>query len=321
MATERMNDKPKKPRGPRRLEYIPENLRGIAGVEHLTTLRQLKRLQEYCSQEPTLRPPFVRLGASVYSRRLRKRGGRSSATYAVDVKGVVSVVRRFGDPRRVHAWMSMARRPWNQSFDECCAFIPHLANQRVVRVVTLASLCADHPPEWVGDKTPEALRPDGESIRRVWACATKRDVGGADREFVVEGHGEWWKGRDIPDLVGIREAQRTVVCAEDATLWLGPLGVLAIPHYSFADLRLMEHRGEVIEHLGDFIVGELRKLVASHVNTRLAMAAATCADERLCDGLKQALATLHPFTVTQSEVRGVAEGLAREIIAEQEVHA
>ena len=105
-------EKPKKLRGPKRVEYIPARLRGITGVEQLTTVRQMTRLLEYLQAGPENRLPFVRLGASVQS---KSRSGKPKATstYAVDVDGQISVIRLNSDPRRSHVWVQCERRPWN----------------------------------------------------------------------------------------------------------------------------------------------------------------------------------------------------------------
>lgn len=101
-----------KKRGPKRIEYIPAALAGIAGAEGLTTVRQLERLLEYLQTPAETRAPFVRLGASVPARKAGKLAA-PSATYAVDVDGKVSVIRREGDPRLLHKWATNGRRPWN----------------------------------------------------------------------------------------------------------------------------------------------------------------------------------------------------------------
>lgn len=317
MSKEPRKKSSKRMRGPRRLQYIPEGLRGIPGVEQLTTVRQMKRLVEFCHEAQATRPAFVRLGSSVHAAERLTRRRRSSATYAVDVNGAVSVLRRVGDPRRTHLWMSNARRPWNLAYEDRTGFISHLAQQRTVRIVTLAS-DDGAMPEWTGLAVPEALRPDGECIRRVWACAPKRDASGSDREFVVEGRDGWWEGRIIPDLAGIREAPRTVVCAEDATLWIGPLGVVDMPLHSFADGLLLEHRGRVIEQLGDYIIGQLREGIATHVRDRARMAGVSYSPQQLERGLKKAVSRLDPFTVNHVEAKEAAEEMACAIIADAE---
>lgn len=306
-------------RGPRRMEYIPEDLRGITGVEQLTTVRQMKRLLEYCHEPQAVRPPCARLGSSVHSAKLPKRGRKPSATYAVDFHGVVSVVRRVGDPRRIHLWMTNERRAWNLAYRDRARFTSHLSRRHTVRVVTLASFEVGSSPIWMGLAIPEALRPDGEIIRRVWACAPKRDAGGADREFVVEGRDGWWEGRTIPDLAGIREAPRAVLCAEDATLWIGPLGVVEIPLSSFADTRLLEYRGVVIEHLGDFLVGQLRAWIATYMRDRVRGADMNCSPHQLEEAVNQTLSILNPFRASHDEVTEAAERSACAIIAEAEV--
>jgi len=103
-----------KKRGPKRLEYIPQLFRHIAGVEELTTVRQLDKLQEYLATPEEERPPYVRLGASVpqYSERAVK---LPSVTYAVTVDGEVSVIYQQKDPRRAEVWFANAARPWNLS--------------------------------------------------------------------------------------------------------------------------------------------------------------------------------------------------------------
>lgn len=313
--------KARKKRAPSRIEYIPVELRGIPGVEQVTTVRQLRRLLEYCHEPQADRPAFLRLGSSVHSSKLPKRGRKPSATYAVDVDGVVSVIRRIGDPRRMHLWMSNDRRSWNISRQLRCGNQSSPVRQSTTRIVTLASFDADAPPMWMGLAIPEALRPDGRDIHRVWACAAKRDAGGCDREYVVEGRHGWWNDREVPDLVSIREAHRMVVCAEDATLWLGPEGVVEIPQYSFADVQLIECNGQVIEDLIVHVTAKMIAHVMTHSKACLAMSDAPCSEATLRLRGERALEDLNPLSATLNEVKAAAESMVREVIAEQEVVA
>lgn len=100
-------------RGPRRLEYIPESVRHVEGVEVLTTMQQLTRLKDYLETPPAARAPYIRLGASVYSYERNGAIPPPMATYAVDVDGTVRVFRKNGDPRVLHRWMTRPTRAWN----------------------------------------------------------------------------------------------------------------------------------------------------------------------------------------------------------------
>lgn len=102
----------KRIRGPQRVEYIPDALRSVQGIEKLTTVRQMRRLVDYRLIPAEDRPAFVRLGASVPPR-VSKKTRKGSSTYAVDVDGEVRIVRLDGDPRRVYVWVRNAKRPWN----------------------------------------------------------------------------------------------------------------------------------------------------------------------------------------------------------------
>jgi hypothetical protein len=95
------------------LEYIPPQFREVKGVEILTTVAQLQRLQEFLDAPEHERPAFVRLGSSVPPRGTPAETRRPTATYAVDVDGEVSVIRRMQDPRAVHRWMTNPAREWN----------------------------------------------------------------------------------------------------------------------------------------------------------------------------------------------------------------
>lgn len=97
------------------LAYIPLQLRDVQGVEVLTTVAQLQRLQEYLDTPDHERPAFIRLGSSVPPRGVSKETRRPTATYAVDVDGQVRVFKRIQDPRAAHRWMTNPAREWNIS--------------------------------------------------------------------------------------------------------------------------------------------------------------------------------------------------------------
>jgi len=100
--------------GPKRLDYVPHQFRGIQGVEQLTTVRQLENLKRYLETPVAQRPPYVRIGASVpqYCEDKRK---LPTATYVVMVDGAVTVMRKQRDPRNAEKWFKNPRRPWNLS--------------------------------------------------------------------------------------------------------------------------------------------------------------------------------------------------------------
>jgi len=107
----------KKKPGPKSkpLGYIPPQFREVQGVEVLTTIAQLQRLQEFMDTPQHERPAFVRLGSSVPPRGTSKESRRPTATYAVDVEGEVSVLKRSQDPRAAHRWITNPAREWNIS--------------------------------------------------------------------------------------------------------------------------------------------------------------------------------------------------------------
>jgi hypothetical protein len=111
-----MNTKSKKKTGPKPITYIPPQFRHIPGAEHLTTHRQLIRLREYLQLRDSERSAYFRLGASVpqYGPENTR---KPSATYAVMIDGVVSIIRLEYDPRAAERWVSNARRPWNMSHE------------------------------------------------------------------------------------------------------------------------------------------------------------------------------------------------------------
>jgi hypothetical protein len=112
-----------------------------------------------------------------------------------------------------------------------------------------------------------------------------------------------------------------VVCAEDVTLWLGPKGVVEIPQYSFADMQLIECQGGVVQDLIAHVTANMRAHAMTYSKSRLAMSGAPYSEAALRLRVEQAIRTLAPLSATVEEVRTGAEGVAREIIAEQEVVA
>jgi hypothetical protein len=102
--------------GPKPITYIPLQFRHIPGAEHLTTPRQLIRLREYLQTRDSERSAYCRLGASVppYGPENTR---KPTATYAVTVDGVVSIIRLERDPRAAERWVSNPRRSWNMSHD------------------------------------------------------------------------------------------------------------------------------------------------------------------------------------------------------------
>jgi len=260
----------------------------------------------------------MRLGASVHAP--TQRGRRpSSAVYAVDVNGSVSVIRRSGDPRRIHAWASNSRRPWNLAARFKSTARRQIDVRRVVRIVTLASLDPDPAASqaWMGDAVPRALRPDGIEILRVWACAPRHDIGGSDRSFVVEGNDGWWDRLDVPDLVGIREADRTVVCAESATLWLGPLGAVEVGHYTFADQHLIRRQGASIDNLGEFLAQRLDAAVRLRARASVHPAFIGCPANRLEAGIAFVLEQIDPITASMDDIEHAVNDLADILMAER----
>jgi hypothetical protein len=101
------------------LAYIPPQFREVQGVEVLTTVTQLQRLQEYLDTPQNERPAFVRLGASVPPPGTSNEARKPTATYAVDVDGQVRVFKRIQDPRAAHRWMTNPAREWNISASFC----------------------------------------------------------------------------------------------------------------------------------------------------------------------------------------------------------
>lgn len=111
-----MNTASKKKTGPKPITYIPAQFQHLPGAEHLATPGQLVRLREYLQTRDSERPAYCRLGASVpqYGPENTR---KPTATYAVTVDGVVSIIRLERDPRAAERWVSNARRPWNMSHE------------------------------------------------------------------------------------------------------------------------------------------------------------------------------------------------------------
>lgn len=107
------NPKPYHSRGRQRLERIPERFRSIPGIEHVTTVRQLRRLYEYLMLDPAARAPFIRLGCSVSHGQARLTNPPTS-TWVVTVGNEVRIIHKHGwDPRSAWKWFRNPARPWN----------------------------------------------------------------------------------------------------------------------------------------------------------------------------------------------------------------
>lgn len=114
MAKIMQNEKQIMKRGPRRLEYVPQQFRGIPGIESVDTVQQLTKLKKYMEIPEQDRPAYVRIGCSVSHD--RGEDGKvipATSTWAVTVDGKLSIVKKLGDPRSAHKWMSNEGRAWN----------------------------------------------------------------------------------------------------------------------------------------------------------------------------------------------------------------
>jgi len=305
--------KQKRIRGPKRIEFVPEPMRGIEGVGEVTTVRQLVRLQEYLATAHGQRMPFVRLGASVPAKKGRRKVG-PSATYAVDVEGRVAVIRKSGDPRRTHLWVQNERRPWNLCRDSRFGAL-HTVSATNVRVVTLAvfDVEGDTAPAWLGEELPQALRPDG-TITRVWTCHSRKDAGGADREFVVEGFGTWWEGRAIDDLVAIREAYGKIVSAEGGTLWVTSDRVIEFPAYGYADNEMLLMVGEVCTDPMEYLRRRLAEKLRLRVRSEVTMANHAPSDTAIRSAVRRAVESLDIRTASLADVGALQAELIAALI-------
>jgi len=304
-------------RGPKRLDIVPEQFLGISGVKELTTIKQLLRLQEYLAIAQDRRPAYVRLGASVPPGKYRKTSPTS--TYAVDVEGSVSVIRRIGDPRVAHRWVRNERRPWNLCRDARFAQ-PSRGPATNVRVVSLAvlNIAEGAQPEWLCDGLPSGLRPDKQVIR-TWPCHPHRDAGGADRDFIVEGRGDWWVGRDIPDLAAIREARGRILSVEFGTLWIGDGEVVEFPAYGYADNELLPLVGRVssdpIKYLRERLAERLRMRI------RVSPASMATSESMVRAEVERAVHSVDIRTAGLSDVDALEARLAAALAAGREVSA
>jgi len=312
--------KQKKMRGPKRVEFIPESMRGVAGVEEVTTVKQLVRLQEFVAMAPGERLPFVRLGSSVPAQNGRRELS-PSATYAVDVEGRVSVIRKSGDPRRAHIWIQNSLRPWNLCRDSRFG-VSHTVSATRVRVVTLAALDAEggSVPTWLSEESPECLRPDGK-ITRVWACHARLQSGCASRVFIVEGVGNWWEQREIADLDSIRETKNEIISAEGSMLWVAQDRVIEFSPYGYADSELLPKVGELCVDP----ISYLRTRLAEQLRVRVCAAVSVAGDDYdesiVCDRVKRAVASIDISTAGLADVDALRTELIAMLITRREVCA
>jgi len=306
--------------GPKRLGYIPAQYAAITGIETLTTVRQLTRLADFLSVGAETRPPFVRLGSSVSARRGRRKPVASS-TYAVDVDGVVSVVHRRDDPRRVHAWMCNERRPWHLCRDARVVSAEPPPSSVLIVTFGAVTASADAAPDWSGDVVPTILVPDGKHLRRVWPCATRRDGNMVFREFVVEGAYKWSEAIDHADLLTTREATHEVISTESVVLWIGEQGVMEYRHYSWADGELLPTRGRQLPDADSYLRERLFDRLRLRVAARCSQDGVAVEDDRVRAAVMQSVANADMQTMSLSDVGSMEASLVASLRPHEEVVA
>lgn len=110
----------KRKTGPGRIDRsdMSSHVDRVKGIENVYTINQYKRLLEYLDIREEDRPPFMRLGSSVPTKKKGEdpeKGEKKvpKSTWVVTVRGEVEVIVREQDPRRAQRWMECDNRPWN----------------------------------------------------------------------------------------------------------------------------------------------------------------------------------------------------------------
>lgn len=223
-------------RGPRRLEYLPEQYRCISGIDHLTTVRQLDNLEKWLSTPVAHRPVYVKLGCSV-SHGVKRHTNPPRSTWVAMVNGEPQIIHLVMDPRSAYKWISCSARPWN--------------------------IAEKHEP------TPEAprywiavmermhgyqLEPNGTTIVSVTRRKLRKGLFEGKMELLVEGAFGWWEQDDLGDrVIRVRAAVGEIYCGEDGSLWVTATQARPFPAYTFADWVLMESNREAVENVDAFI--------------------------------------------------------------------
>jgi len=225
-----------KKRGPRRLEYLPEQYRSISGIEHLTTARQLENLEKWLSTPVGLRPVYVKLGCSV-SHGVKRLNNPPRSTWVAIVSGEPKIIHLVMDPRSAYKWVSCSARPWNIAQK-------HDAKPEVTRfwIAVMERLQGYQ------------LEPDGTSILSVTRRKFRKGPFEGKMELLVEGAFGWWEQDDLAEkVIRVRAAVGEIYCGEDGSLWVTATQARPFPKYTFADWALMESNREAVEDVDRFI--------------------------------------------------------------------
>ena len=226
----------KKPRGPRRLEYLPEKYRSIVGIEHLTTVRQLKNLEEWLSAAVETRATFVKLGCSVAHGEMRV-GNPPRSTWVAIVSGQPQIIHLVMDPRSAFKWMSCNARSWNLAEH----YEPQPDAARYWIVVMERS-------------DGYQLEPNGSGIISVTRRKLRQGPNEGKMELLVEGEAGWWEQEGLHEkLLHVRPAHNEIFAGEDDSVWVTATAIRSFLPYSFADWALMESNREVVADVDRFI--------------------------------------------------------------------
>lgn len=225
-----------KKRGPRRLEYLPEEYRGISGIEHLTTARQLENLKTWLTTPIETRPVFIKLGCSV-SHGEKRLTNPPSSTWAASVNGKLQIVHIVKDPRSAYKWMGCAARPWNIA-DQ------HEPKAEVAKYWFAVMERADG----------YVLEANGSTILSVTRRKIRKGANEGKMELLVEGSYAWWEEGGLKEkVIRVRAAFGEIYAGEDGSVWVTASKIKLFPPFTFADWVLMGSNREAVADVYRFI--------------------------------------------------------------------
>jgi hypothetical protein len=254
-------------RKPSKLAFLPEKFRAIVGVQHVTTPRQLQRLDEYMRIPEAVREPFVRLGCSV-RHGSRKRATVTSSTYAVTIDDRIEVVFMDRiDPRSAFKQMLNDRRPWNIS----AAYKSNSVTEVVSASNSTAKVYVVRSDETEGQVF------DGKAYNVSVICRRDCVEGEAKgfAEYLITGSHDWWVDADPSLPFAVREATYEIFSGRDGCFVVNNGKLVQFPERSFADYALTALNGHFLSNVTEF----LEKQAREYVVTRSAPFAAHAGDK------------------------------------------
>ncbi len=226
----------KKPRGPRRLEYLPMKYRGISGIEHLTTARQLENLEKWLSTPVEKRAVYVKLGCSV-SHGEKRINNPPRSTWVALVSRQAQIIHLVMDPRSAFKWVSCKARPWN--------------------------IAAQYEPKpevaryWIAVMERVdgyVLEANGSTIASVTRRKFRRGPFQGKMELLVEGRMGWWEQDGLREkVIKVRAAFEEIYSGEDGSVWVSAAVIKPFPPNTFSDWVLMESNREAVADVDNYI--------------------------------------------------------------------